>query len=504
MHLKHINKRKYRFASKRIFDANDCDTQQLKITNNVAYILLAVFLVSLLFRLSYTYTAGVPFADPWRHMALVQNIRKGLGFTLFDGQPYIWYSPVWYYLVALISNPENLKWVSSLVSALAVPFFSFFIFRFTNGSINAALVGGLLMAGFGPMVAFTCQLGAEAFSVLLFVCALLTGSYHHKRLNPFFSGIIYGFSVAARLQLCLAFFIFFSVIKKRTGRFFFLFGTSLPLLMHWIRNYFVINNYEYIFTWDGMATHHSEYSFFSTLAVQILPTIAKANCMLYEAILPLPQWLYSGERIRFEIILFFIVSISCIFYARKFFLTVSVVFTVGYFLLVDKTLSSHFFRNWIGLFPLLFLGCAISISRLGKISFKLQSICGAMMVVGLLACGIPELTPERMIPIEVTIPPEKMLKSDYYMVNSGFYHPANLCYRYPSKHFIGMPFSAERFEDFQINYPSYRLLIWRKSYNIQQNLLDYIQSSCNYNEILCEPNLYGVDYCLLKKKESLF
>jgi len=169
-------------------------------------------------------------------------------------------------------------------------------------------------------------------------------------------------------------------------------------------------------------------------------------------------------------------------------------------LFVDKTLSSHFFRNWVGLFPLLFLGCAISIARIGKFSFKFQAICGATLVVGLLACGIPDLTPKRMIPLEVTLPPEKFLNRDYYMVNSGFYHPSNLCYRYPSKHFIGMPLSPQRFENFQKQYPEYRLLIWRESFNIQQPLLQHIKNSCKYSKSECEENLYGFNYCLLRKK----
>ena len=58
-------------------------------------------------------------ADPWRHLQLVRNIRSGAGFTLFDGQPYIWYSPVWYYLCAGLPSWFAMDWAAGLRAAFA-------------------------------------------------------------------------------------------------------------------------------------------------------------------------------------------------------------------------------------------------------------------------------------------------------------------------------------------------------------------------------------------------
>jgi hypothetical protein len=465
----------------------------------VVGVISIVCILSLLLRFIYTHTAGLPFADPWRHMTLVRNIRNGLGFTLFDGQPYIWYSPLWYYLVASVAEPENIKWVSTIIGGFTAPLFSLFLFRYTKGSLTAAIVGGLLMAGFGPVIVYSCQLGAEAFAMFLFVCALFIGSYQDKKLSSFFSGILFGLSVAARLQFSLAMFVFFSVVTNKIGRFFFIIGTSVPLLIHWIRNSIVINKYNFIFTWDGMATHRSEYNLISTLAVQLHPSVVKANRMLYEIIVPLPQWLFSDDRFRWEFIFFFVISFTCVLFSRNFFLFLSVCITVFYFLFFDETLSAHFLRNWIGLFPLLFIGCAVYLSSLSHKSVVFRRIYIPFLVAALLFCGIFELIPRmRIPPLEAVNPPEELLQDDYFMVNSGLYNPESLCYRYPSKSFIGMPFSPERFDEFQNHYPAYRLIVWRESFNIQHDLYEFLVNSGQYVEVSRKKNVYGLEYLLLK------
>lgn len=463
-----------------------------KVQPSLGAILLLVFLVAFLFRLAYTHYAGLPFADPWRHMALIRNLRDGAGFTLFADQPYIWYSPVWYYLVALITEPAGIKWVSATIGSFTVPLFSLYLFRYCGGSTRAALVGGLLMAGFGPFVAFTCQLGAEAFSMFLFVCALLAGTYSKKTSYGFISGILFGLSVAARLQISLSIFLFFSVIKRAKSRVIFLIGTSIPLFLHWLRNYQVIQNHEFIFTWDGMATHNSGYGFFSTLAVQIHPSIAKATRELYENILPLPQWLYYGESFRWEIVLFFLVTLACVLLAKRVFLVMSAFVTVAYFLFFESTLSAHFFRIWLGLFPLLFIGVAAVASKINKLSYRLSWGLAVSFAIGLLVCGVTELKSKKMISIEAATPPAKLLEYDHYMVNSGFYHPESLIYRYPSKRFVGMPLSPERFKAFRKEYPGYRILLWRESFNVQSKLFKHLKDSGQYNLLAKEPNRFGL------------
>ena len=70
-------------------------------------------------------TAPVP-ADPWRHMLLIDNVRSGAGFTLFDGQPYLWYSPVWYHIAA-VAPGRCAPWVSAVFSFATVPLFLIYL-----------------------------------------------------------------------------------------------------------------------------------------------------------------------------------------------------------------------------------------------------------------------------------------------------------------------------------------------------------------------------------------
>ena len=35
-------------------------------------------------RAAFTAAQGLPSADPWRHLLLLQNLREGRGFTLFE------------------------------------------------------------------------------------------------------------------------------------------------------------------------------------------------------------------------------------------------------------------------------------------------------------------------------------------------------------------------------------------------------------------------------------
>jgi hypothetical protein len=120
--------------------------------------------------------------------------------------------------------------------------------------------------------------------------------------------------------------------------------------------------------------------------------------------------------------------------------------------------------------------------------------------IGLLACGAVELIPKRAEPLEMVTPPPALVQENYYMVNSGFFQPESLVYRYPSKRFIGMPLSPERFDDFSSAYPRYRLMIWRKSFNVQQRLLHHLVDSNRLTPIALEKNPYGFVYLLAESK----
>ena len=66
--------------------------------------------------------ATAPF-DPWRHLALIESIRAGEGFSLYEGQPFIWYSPIWHYLCAWFPPSIKPEWIAGFVSILSVVLF---------------------------------------------------------------------------------------------------------------------------------------------------------------------------------------------------------------------------------------------------------------------------------------------------------------------------------------------------------------------------------------------
>ncbi len=69
-------------------------------------------LIGALVRWFYLARMDLPAYDPWRHLQLVENLRRGLGFTLFEGQPYLWYNPGWHHLLALAAGPASPGWLA--------------------------------------------------------------------------------------------------------------------------------------------------------------------------------------------------------------------------------------------------------------------------------------------------------------------------------------------------------------------------------------------------------
>jgi hypothetical protein len=122
------------------------------------------------------------------------------------------------------------------------------------------------------------------------------------------------------------------------------------------------------------------------------------------------------------------------------------------------------------------------------------------LAIVVLACGGVDLIPKRAEPLEMVTPPAELVKENNYMVNSGFFQPESLIYRYPSKRFIGMPLAPEMFDDFSAAYPSYRLMIWRKSFNVQKRLLQHLIDSNRLTPIALEKNPYGFVYLLAESK----
>lgn len=441
----------------------------------------ALFLLAAAIRFLFAGAMELPSGDPWRHMALVRNIREGRGFTLFAGQPYIWYSPLWYYLAAAVSGAGGIKWLSAALSALSVPLYSLYLYRSAGEDRRAALGGGLLFASFGPMVLFTCQLGAEALAIFLLGAALLLGSYSRRPLPCLAAGALFGLALVARLQFVFNVFLFLPLFGRIRRSLFFAGGALLPLALQWWRNRGVIESYPFVFTWDGMATRSSDYTLLSTLVVQLHPAVAKATDLLYDTVLKWPEWLMIGDRIRWEILLFMGLALACVAATKKPSLFLTVVVTISYFFFLDTTLSSRFFRIWLGLFPALLIAVAEVSSRLwGKGGSRRRKAAAAALLLATVLSGALDLRVRKMIPLEYATPPPGALGARHYMVNSGYYHPESLVYRYPDRNFIGMPLYPDQFTEFRRHFPEYRSIIWH-GFNIQTELEEYIRNSGEYH-----------------------
>jgi hypothetical protein len=451
-------------------------------------------------RFAFAATQGLPSADPWRHLFLLESLREGRGFALFDGQPYIWYSPVWYRLAAPLAAPADAKWLAAACSALAVPLFALYVHRLTGGDALAAAAGGVLLAGFGPVVAATGQLGAEALALLLLAGALaLCARPLLGASQALWGGGLFGIAISARLQLALDAPLFLPLLRRPRAAAAFAVGAALPLALHWWRNHQVIRAHRFVFTWDGLATPSDGYGLVSTLAVQLHPSVARATRALYEVTHARPEWLFLGERVRVEMLTALALAAACVVASRRLGLALAALASLLAFAL-DPTLSARFLRIWLGLFPVLFAGVAIAAARLARAGAAGRAVAAAL-VLAPLAAGAPELRPRPAEPLEAATPPPELLARTHYLVNSGFYHPESLIYRYPERRFLGMPLEPERFAEFHALHPEYRAILWH-GYNVQRELLDHLRASDRWRAVARERNAAGYAYRVWEEREE--
>jgi hypothetical protein len=165
--------------------------------------------------------------------------------------------------------------------------------------------------------------------------------------------------------------------------------------------------------------------------------------------------------------------------------------TLGYFLLLDHSLSSNFFRIYLPLFPVFFLAVGRLADRPGHGPFLAWALVGLMLLA-----GSPALRPPGAAPLDATTPPGELLVEDSFMVNSGFYHPESLIYRFPDKRFIGMPLRPDRFERFRARYPSYEAILWH-DFSVQDEIAAYLRESGRYEVVREGVNRHGRRYTVL-------
>jgi hypothetical protein len=124
---------------------------------------------------------------------------------------------------------------------------------------------------------------------------------------------------------------------------------------------------------------------------------------------------------------------------------------------------------------------------------------GVLLVVVMLMTGIPDMRSPRMFPLGMVTAPPELLTGDRYMVNSTFFHPESLAYRFPDKRFIGMPLFPEQFEAFRLQFPEYRTVLWH-DFGVQDELREYLVGPGGFELAAAASNSYGRSYFVLTEK----
>lgn len=433
-----------------------------------------------------------PIYDPWRHLALIESLRRGSGFTLFDGQPYTWYSPIWHEICAALPATIDPSWTAALLSTLAVPAFHGWLRRVEGDEgAWAARAGALLLAAFGPAVAFTCHYGQEALALFLALAGLLMVAASSRPLMALGGGLLLGFGLVARLNFAFNLLLVLPSLRGRRQGAALAVGVALPLSLAWWRNHRIIDTFPYLFTWDGLATRSADFGPLSTLAFQLHPAVGDALRRLHQAIIPTPQWLHG------EILLFMLCGAACVLASRRWYLILPGVLGLTSLGLFDKTLSSNFFRIYLGLFPVLLAAIAVVAGRLRALDRRWAPFAAWGLIALTVATGAPSLVPPEMLPLEMVTPPPELLTEKAYMVNSGFYQPESLVYRFPEKSFIGMPLDPAQFEDFRKQFPRYRFILWH-DFSVQDELARYLERSGKATVVARGTNAFGRLYEVLR------
>ena len=376
--------------------------------------------------------------------------------------------------------------------------FALYAYRLAGRDAIAGAAAGALLAGFGPMIAASCQLGAEAFALLLLTASLALSAGPAGAPAVSLGGGLFGLAVAMRLQLALDVFLFLPLVLRPRRALGFAAAAALPLGLHWWRNWRVIHAHPFVFTWDGLATASGDYGLVSTLAVQLHPAVATATRLLYEQTHAQPEWLFLDGRLRVEMLLALALLLAGVAASRRIGLLLAALASLVSFLALDTTFSARFFRIWLGLFPVLFAGAALLAARLAR-GGRVARLAAAALVVVPLAAGVPDLRPQPIEPLEAVTPPPELVTATHLLVNSGYYHPESLLYRYPEHQFLGMPFEPARWAEFHALYPEYRSILWH-GYNVQRDLLGQLRDSGAWKVVRREQNAAGYAYRLWEER----
>ena len=466
--------------------------------------LMALLGLAAIIRFRYLGSMGVPEFDPWRHLSLIDNLRAGAGFTLFDGQPYIWYNSLWYRLAALFGPARDSALLSAGLSTLSVAVLYGFLVR-TERSAIAAAAAATLVAAYGPLVSFTSGYGSESLTLLLMLLAGLLATYPPHRFTAVLSGVLFGIVLVSRINFVFAGLVVWPLLKDWNARVLFGLAAGSVLAIATWNTHAVLAAHPYVFTWDGMATRSADYNLVSTLAPQLHPEIAAATRELYLRVASLPfDYGSRGGAVAIANGLFVLIATVCVLATRRGWLIAATVMPMAYFLLFDSTLSTNFYRHYLAVFPAMFLGVAVVCARLAARARQRPAVAALRWPAGLVGVlillGARYFEPAAMPTLAMITPPAAALTADRYMVNSGLFHPENLTQRYPEKQFIGMPYEPAAFEAFAQQFPAYTHILWRREFSVQDRVMVGLLESGRYRLVGQTTSEGGLVYRILERQ----
>ncbi len=463
---------------------------------------LALVAVSMAVRTAYILFMDIPPFDPWRHLALIANIRAGRGFTLFDGQPYIWYHPLWYRLCAVFPRAIGPEWIAGFFSAVSVGLL-FLWLRLRSGmgpeKRGEAMAAGIMASVFGPLIAFTCHYGPESFALCAVLGALCLAETRRSIPAAAVAGVLAGLAGVTRLNLLWAVAVGFFAVRGKARKGIFLGGAAVPVVLAWLRNHAAIGSHPFLFTWDGIATRTADFNAFSTVAVQSHPTVKAALKALHEMTVPTAEWLWSAEGLPWGSAIFMVAGAAALLLWRKRLAGWVGFLSFIYMACFDPTRTGNYFRIYVGLFPLMFAALAELAGRISRVRGIRRKWVPGAVAAAVIFCGVTFLIPGNMVPLEAATPPPNFLTQDACMVNSGFYQPESLCYAFPERRFIGLPLRPEEFDEFRKGFPGYKFILWH-DIGVQGRLSDFLLTTGRAHPVASEANAFGVKYDLWELK----
>ena len=455
-------------------------------------------------RIAYLALTELPRFDPWRHLKLVENIRAGHGFTLFDGQPYIWHHPAWYYLSAALPASVGGQWLAAALSLLSVALVWRWLRATHPAAPWAADAAALMMALFGPLVSFTCHMGPESFALALVFAALVWVCSRPGLLAAAGAGVLFGLAAAVRINFAVNLFLFLPFLTTRRRALTWAAAAAVPLGAAWWRNHQVIASHPWVFTWDGLATRSVDFNVFSTLVIQAHPAVREGLSRLHAQVVPAPLWFRGPEGLSWGPLLFLLLAAGCLVASRRRELALAGFTSAGAFLFLDRSLSANYFRVWLGVFPALIAAVAIAADRLrarGGANSRVPALIAGGLVAVVVACGTKELLPQAMYPVEAVTPPPGFLAEEAYLVNSGFYHPEAAAWRYPDKRFVGLPLDPREVDDFLRAFPGYRAVLWHTG-GVQDDVARHLVETRGYSVVRRADNTAGLGYAVLMPRPA--